>query len=41
MHESAISQIRLKQVKNGLKEAQMKLKEKEKLDLLAEASLAT
>ena len=34
-----ISQVRLKQVKKRLKEAQMKLKEKENLDLLAKASL--
>ena len=34
-----ISQIRFKQVKKNIKEAQMKLKEKEKLDLRVEASM--
>ena len=35
-----ISQIKLKQVKKKLKEAQMKLKEKDKLDLPVDSSLA-
>ena len=36
--KNKISQIGLKQVKYKLKEAQMKLKEKDNLDLLVEAS---
>ena len=36
---NTIYQIRLKQVKKRLKEGQMKIKEKDSLELLADASL--